>query len=120
MNSLFQTISEEYSFNEIQKNQYFQFINFLQIENEKYNLTRISEYNEILYFHVLDSLMTTKLKLFDQASTIFDIGTGAGIPGIILAIFYPQKIFYLNEIKIKNKFSQELHSFIKIKQLHYY
>lgn len=101
MNSLFQTISEEYNFNEIQKNQYQQFINFLQIENKKHNLTRISEYNEILYFHFLDSLISTKFQLLDQANIIFDIGTGGGIPGIILAIFYPKKTFYLNEIKIK-------------------
>jgi 16S rRNA (guanine(527)-N(7))-methyltransferase RsmG len=101
MNSLFEKISGEYNFSLEQKTQYLNFIKFLQTENEKYNLTRIFETEDILYYHLIDSLEIVKFNLLNNYNTIYDIGTGAGIPGIMLAIFYPLKTFYLNEVTEK-------------------
>ncbi|WP_031542296.1 16S rRNA (guanine(527)-N(7))-methyltransferase RsmG [Mesoplasma photuris] len=57
-------------------------------ENSKYNLTRISEMDEVFEKHFLDSLLfTNNFKIKDQK--IADIGTGPGFPGVVLKIFFP-------------------------------
>ena len=52
--------------------------------NEKINLTAITEENDIITKHFVDSL--TIAKYFDANSKIIDVGTGAGFPGIPLKI----------------------------------
>ncbi len=60
--------------------------------NKAYNLSGIREIRDMLDLHVLDSLA---LAPFIDADPIADIGTGAGLPGIPLAICYPEKQFRL-------------------------
>lgn len=55
------------------------------------NLTRITEEDEIISEHFLDSLSVITLPMVQKANYIMDIGTGAGFPGIPLKIYYPQK-----------------------------
>ena len=57
--------------------------------NEKMNLTAITEPEEVAVKHFIDSL--TILKCFDipQNAKLIDIGTGAGFPGLVLAIVFP-------------------------------
>ncbi len=55
--------------------------------NQKFNLTSIKEDNEIYLKHFYDSLYLLSLKEIQSAKNILDIGTGAGFPGIPLAIF---------------------------------
>lgn len=102
MRDIFDSILQEINISEIQKNKYLCYINFLQKENKKYNLTRIDALDKILYYHILDTLLVTKFELFDAGDTIADIGSGCGVPGILLAIFYPNKKFYLVEV-VKKK-----------------
>lgn len=54
--------------------------------NKKFNLTSITNDNEIYLKHFYDSLCITKAKELLNASSLFDIGTGAGFPGIPVAI----------------------------------
>lgn len=57
-------------------------------ENKKYNLTAITIEKEVYLKHFYDSLTITKtIDLTDQY--LLDIGTGAGFPGIVLKIFFP-------------------------------
>ena len=64
-----------------------QYCNLLITENEKYNLTAITEPEMIYLKHFYDSLTITKdIKLDNQY--LLDIGTGAGFPGIVLKIFF--------------------------------
>ncbi|WFQ93905.1 16S rRNA (guanine(527)-N(7))-methyltransferase RsmG [Mycoplasma feriruminatoris] len=66
-------------------NLYYQILIY---ENQKYNLTRITELNEVFEKHFLDSLLFVEhFKISDQK--IADIGTGAGFPGVVLKIFFP-------------------------------
>ncbi len=51
---------------------------------KKINLTAITEENEVILKHFIDSL--TINKYIEEGETIIDIGTGAGFPGIPLAI----------------------------------
>lgn len=60
---------------------------FMLEENEKYNLTRIEEPEEIAEKHFLDSIAGAEM-IADNA-TVLDVGTGAGFPGIPLKIVRP-------------------------------
>lgn len=60
--------------------------------NKAYNLTAITDPEEQVYKHIIDSL---SVREFIQGSTICDVGTGAGFPGVPLAIFLPEKQFTL-------------------------
>ncbi|WP_347938300.1 16S rRNA (guanine(527)-N(7))-methyltransferase RsmG [Mycoplasma feriruminatoris] len=103
-------------------------------ENQKYNLTRITELNEVFEKHFLDSLLFVEhFKINDQK--IADIGTGAGFPGVVLKIFFPnikltliesnnKKANFLkylvdklelNDVEILNKRAEELTSDYKEK-----
>ena len=73
---------------EYQLNQLDKYYNMLVEYNKNVNLTAITEYNQVLLKHFYDSLTLTKaIELTNQK--ICDIGTGAGFPGIVLKIAYP-------------------------------
>ena len=57
-------------------------------ENKKYNLTRIITKEDVYLKHFYDSLTITKIIDLDTQS-ICDLGSGAGFPGLVLAICYP-------------------------------
>jgi len=63
--------------------------------NEYINLTTITEPEEFVKLHLLDSLACVGLPELDSAKTIIDVGSGAGFPGIPLAALYPEKQFLL-------------------------
>ena len=64
------------------------YYNILKEENQKYNLTRIIEKEDVYLKHFYDSL--TIVKITDiQNQSICDLGTGAGFPGLVLAICFP-------------------------------
>jgi 16S rRNA (guanine527-N7)-methyltransferase len=63
--------------------------------NQYMNLTRIVSPREAAVKHVLDSLIPWRL--FTNAKNILDAGTGAGFPGIPLAVVFPEKHFTLVE-----------------------
>ena len=59
----------------------------LMIEwNEKINLTRITEEKEVYLKHFYDSLTLNKVVNLKEISTLCDVGTGAGFPGIPINI----------------------------------
>lgn len=77
--------------------------------NEKINLTRITEENEVYLKHFYDSLTIKKVIDLNEVETLCDVGTGAGFPGIVLKIMYPhlkitlvdslqKRVNYLNSI----------------------
>lgn len=63
--------------------------------NEKVNLTRITQPDEFIVKHFLDSLVCCTHKEYQNARKIIDVGTGAGFPGIPLAIMSADKNFVL-------------------------
>lgn len=74
--------------------------NLLKKYNKKFNLTSITEDKEIYLKHFYDSLCLFKVKkLFDNL-TLLDIGTGAGFPGIPIAIVNPNiEVTLLNQMQ---------------------
>lgn len=85
------------------------YINYLILENQKYDLTAIKNIDDIFNYHLIDTLMANKLNLLKDYKFIADIGSGAGIPGLILAITNPDKNFYFIEVLNKRiKFLEEV------------
>ena len=59
---------------------------YLLSENKKYNLTSITDIDEIIVKHYIDSVIILKYFDIPRNSKIIDVGTGAGFPGLPLAI----------------------------------
>lgn len=71
-----------------QLEQLAEYYHLLYEENQKYNLTTITEESEVYLKHFYDSITISKaIVLNDQY--LCDVGTGAGFPGIVLKIVYP-------------------------------
>lgn len=66
----------------------------LQLNNH-INLTAITDKEEFVEKHYMDSLAICKYMEMQNAHRILDLGTGAGFPGIPLAVIYPDKEFVL-------------------------
>ena len=92
---------------EIQLKQFYNYINLLIEWNEKINLTAITEPDEVILKHFVDSL--TIAKYIPDGTKIVDVGTGAGFPGIPLKIYrqdieitlldsLQKRINFLNEV----------------------
>lgn len=73
------------------------FYDLLIKENMKYNLTAITDYEDVLIKHYADSLALLKFIDIKPEDSILDIGTGAGFPGIPLKIFLPSNPITLIE-----------------------
>mgnify|MGYP002520386888 CR=1 FL=1 len=59
-------------------------------KNQVMNLTAITEYDDVLKKHFLDSLaLSQRMKLDGKKATLLDMGTGAGFPGLPLKIVFP-------------------------------
>ena len=67
-----------------------EYYNLLIDYNEKVNLTRITEKEDVYLKHFYDSLTLIKAIDLTKGLTICDVGTGAGFPGIVLKICFPQ------------------------------
>ncbi len=81
--------------------------------NEKVNLTSITDTDEFVKKHFVDSIAICGTSQMVNSSKIIDVGTGAGFPGIPLAILYPDKKFLLMDslnkrIKIIEELSREI------------
>ena len=100
---------------------FYKYMNLLIEWNKKINLTAITEEKDIILKHFVDSL--TVLKYIKENKSIVDVGTGAGFPGIPLAIMNDslkitlvdslnKRINFLNEVcsKIKLKNTKAIHS----------
>ncbi len=78
-----------------QENQLKKYYELLVEWNEKINLTAITEYKEVVWKHFIDSALLLKCMEFSNGKRILDVGTGAGFPGMVLAILSPEKEFVL-------------------------
>ena len=80
------------SITDLQFNQLIQYVELLDKWNKTYNLTSVRNPDEMLVKHILDSLVVGKLL---SGERFIDVGTGPGLPGIPLAILYPERDFVL-------------------------
>lgn len=91
------------------------YINFLIEYNEHTNLTAIKTEEEIYLKHFYDSLTICKTCNLENVNTLIDVGTGAGFPGMVIKIFFPNtSVTLLDSNNKKTKFLQELASKLNI------
>ena len=73
--------------------------------NEKINLTAITLKKDVYLKHFYDSLTINKIIDLSEIDTLCDLGTGAGFPGIVLKIFFPQlKLTLVDALNKRIKF----------------
>ncbi len=92
-----------------QLNQLEEYYKLLIEWNSKINLTRITEEEDVYLKHFYDSLTISKVVDLNNYSTLLDFGTGAGFPGMVLKIIYPNlKITLVDSLKKRITFLNEV------------
>lgn len=96
-----------------QLNQFVSYYELLVEWNSFMNLTAITEWEEVCKKHFVDCLSITNLIPFDELSkmncSVIDVGTGAGFPGLVLAIAFPNlQITLLDSLNKRIKFLNEV------------
>lgn len=93
------------SLTQIQLDQLNKYYDLLIEYNKKMNLTGITEYEEVYLKHFYDSLTIAKVIDLNNINTLCDIGTGAGFPGLVLKIVFPNlKITLLDSLNKRVEF----------------
>lgn len=69
--------------------QFVRYYELLAEWNQMMNLTAITEYEDVMKKHFIDSLSLVKAYDMSGASNLIDVGTGAGFPGLVLKIAFP-------------------------------
>ena len=105
-----------FDFSVEQISKFYKYMNMLIEWNEKINLTAIIEPNEIILKHFIDSL--TIYKDIPNKSSVVDVGTGAGFPGIPLAIMNESlKVTLVDSLNKRLIFLQEVINELNLKNV---
>lgn len=104
--------------NDRQKEQFIQFYEYLVEKNKVMNLTGITEFNEVLTKHFLDSISCVKAVDINKVKTVMDIGTGAGFPGVPMKIAFPHlEECLLDSLKKRVNFLEESFELLKFENI---
>lgn len=97
------------SLTEEQINQFIRYYELLVEWNEFMNLTAITDYDEVMQKHFVDSLSLIKVFDVSKKVSVIDVGTGAGFPGLALKIAYPNlQITLLDSLNKRIQFLNEV------------
>ena len=80
--------------------------------NDKVNLISRKDFENFYLHHIIHSLSITKFELIKDENNIIDLGTGGGLPGIPLAIYYNKKNFLLALKKLNLLNSKEIYHLV--------
>ena len=99
--------------NQEKKEKYNKLIQLYKYWNSKVNLISRKDIDNIEINHILHSLSIVKIVRFKDSTLVMDVGTGGGLPGIPLAIFFPKVNFTLidsigKKIKVVKSICSEL------------
>lgn len=97
------------SLSSAQTEQFLIYYEMLVEKNKVMNLTAITEYDEVLKKHFVDSLSLIKAFDLRKPASLIDVGTGAGFPGLALKIAFPDlKVTLLDSLKKRLSFLDEV------------
>lgn len=107
--------------NSTQLNLLEEYCNFLLEYNQHTNLTAIKNKDQVYLKHFFDSLTIVKAIDLNNFHNLLDIGTGAGFPGMVLKIVFPNlKVTLLDSNNKKINFLKELADRLKITDIDFY
>ena len=105
-----------FNFSVEQLEKFYKYMNLLIEWNEKMNLTAITEPNDIILKHFIDSI--TINKYIENSVKVVDVGTGAGFPGIPLSIIRPDlQITVVDSLNKRLMFLQEIKKELELKNI---
>ncbi len=117
------------SLSELQRQQLLDFLVLIQKWNKVYNLTAVRDPAEMLTHHLLDSLaviaplrralgLDGEQQGFERALNLLDVGSGAGLPGVVIAICCPQiQVDCVDTVSKKATFIQQVALTLKLANL---
>lgn len=114
----FERIDNKQRVNDEQQKNFFEYMNLLLEWNEKINLTAITEPCEVIKKHFLDSL--TILDEIKENESVIDVGTGAGFPGIPLAICSKANFILVDSLNKRINFLKEVKEKINLNNIEIY
>lgn len=94
---------------ELQVNQLIRYYELLVEKNKVMNLTAITEFDDVVIKHFADSAAIVNCMELNNGKKIIDVGTGAGFPGMVLKILFPEtEITLLDSLNKRIKFLDEV------------
>ena len=116
----------ELSLDERQENAILAYMTQIQKWNKTYNLTALRTPDQILVQHVLDSLsVVNPIRRFlaahskNESAVIVDVGSGAGLPGTLLAVMHPEwQVHCIDAVEKKMAFVRQMSSVLGLSNLH--
>jgi 16S rRNA (guanine527-N7)-methyltransferase len=95
--------------NDRQLSSFEAYLSLLLEWNQKFNLTAITDPEQVIVQHFLDSISVIKLGLIQGQELVLDMGTGAGFPGVPIKIMMPEiRLTLVDSVQKKTLFLQEV------------
>ena len=102
-------------FTDKQIEQFMKYYDLLIEKNKVMNLTAITDLNEVMTKHFLDSVLISNVLDMSDFNTLVDVGTGAGFPGIPIKILFPHlKVTLIDSLNKRLKFLDDVISELEL------